>query len=128
MSDRGLLVRQRGAHELGTSLVASAHRVEVPPCFSETQPAVGAASNSVRIVVVLLIVLLEAHWTDLEAGALAERQEAAASHAFGNHRSGGQAVRLNCGGTGLPCIYVGIGNLALPVGDRSIWCSSGADR
>ncbi|MFE3248212.1 hypothetical protein [Streptomyces sp. NPDC059209] len=79
-------------------------------------------------MVVLPVVLLEAHWTDLEAAALAERQEATASHVLGNHRSGGQAMRLNCGGTGLPCVYVGIGNLPLPVGDRSIWCSSGAVR
>jgi hypothetical protein len=78
MSDRGVFVRHWGAYELGTSLVASTHRVEIPSCFREAQPAVGAASNSFRIVVVLPVVFPEAHRTDLEVAALTERQEAAA--------------------------------------------------
>jgi hypothetical protein len=78
MSDRGVFVRKWGAYELGTSLVACTHSVEVLSCFRKAQPAVGAASNSASIVVVLPVVLPEAHRTDLEVTALAERQEATA--------------------------------------------------
>ncbi|MDQ0908810.1 hypothetical protein QFZ22_004795 [Streptomyces canus] len=78
MSGRGVFVRQGGAYELGASLVASAQSVEVPSCFRKAQPAVGPASHSVSIVIVLPVILPKAHRTDLEVAALTERQEAAA--------------------------------------------------
>lgn len=54
---------------------------EVPTCLRETQPAVRTAPAPVPIVVVLPIVLPEAHGTDLVGSALIERQEAAAGTA-----------------------------------------------
>jgi hypothetical protein len=78
MSDRGVFVRQRSAYELGASLVASTQSAEVPSCFRKAQPAVGPASHSVSIVIVLPVILPKAHRTDLEVAALTERQKAAA--------------------------------------------------
>lgn len=60
MSDRGMPVRQGSAYERDASLVASSRSMEVPSCFRKAQPAVGAASHWVGIMVVLPVVLPEA--------------------------------------------------------------------
>lgn len=61
MSDRGVFVRQRSAYELGASLVARPQSTEIPSGFREAEPAVGTAPHPVSIVVVLAVILPEAH-------------------------------------------------------------------
>lgn len=81
MSDRWMLVGQRIADELGTPLVTGSHGMKVPTCLRKAQPAIRAAPDPVGILVVLPIVLPEAHGADLVAPALIERYEAAAGTA-----------------------------------------------
>ena len=76
MSDRGVFAGQRCAYELGTSLVTGSHGMEVPACLREAQQPIRTASNPVGILVVLPVVLPEAHGADLEVATLVERQEA----------------------------------------------------
>lgn len=81
MSDRWVLVWQRGADELGTPLVTGSDGMKVSMCLREAQPAVRTAPDPVGIVVVLPIALSETHRADLVASAFIERQEAAAGTA-----------------------------------------------
>lgn len=78
MSDRWVFVRQGLAYERGTPLVTGSYGMEVPAGRREAEPAVRTASHAVSILVVLPVVLPEAHGADLEVAALIERQEATA--------------------------------------------------
>lgn len=65
------------ACELGTPLVTGSRGMEVPARLCEAQQSVRAASNPVGV----MVVLPEAHGTDLEIATLVKRQEAAAGTA-----------------------------------------------
>lgn len=73
-----MLVRQRLPNELGTPLVAGTHGVEVPTGLSQAQPAVRSATDPVGVVIVLAVVLPEAHGADLVEATLGKREVAAA--------------------------------------------------
>jgi hypothetical protein len=81
MSGRRVFVRHRVTHELRAPLVTGTHGKKVAPSFGEAQSAVWPASNPIRVVVVLPVVLPEAYGTDLVVAALAECDEAAAGTA-----------------------------------------------
>ena len=81
VSGTGAFAGQRGAYELSTSRVTGSQGMEVPTCLCEAQQTVRSASNPVGIVVVLPVVLPEAHGTDLEVATLIKRQETTAGTA-----------------------------------------------
>jgi hypothetical protein len=81
-SDVRVLFRSRRAYLWRETPAACASSFKVPPCLSQAEMAVRAASALVRIVVILTVVLPEADWTDLVHCTLSEGNEAAARAAI----------------------------------------------
>lgn len=74
----GVFVEQRGPHKLGAALVGRADLLVVAAGLSEAQTVVGAASDLIRVVLVLAVVFPETDLADLVRSALGEGDEAAA--------------------------------------------------
>ena len=78
-----MLVWQWLPNELDAPPVAGTNGVEVPTGLSQTQPTVRSAAYPVGVVIVLAVVLPEAHGADLIEAALGKRQVATARTPIG---------------------------------------------
>lgn len=67
----------------GVPLLAGPDEIKVPPRVTQAEPPVGSAPDGVGVVLVLTVVLPEAHGTDLERTSLAEREVSAAGTSEG---------------------------------------------
>jgi hypothetical protein len=65
-----MLAGERLADELGAALVAGSYGPEVRACRGEAQRPVRPAADLDRVMVVLAVILPEAHWADLVLAAL----------------------------------------------------------
>ena len=78
-----MLLWQWLPNEWGAPLVTGTHGVDVPMGLSQTQPAARSAAYPGGVVIVLAVVLPEAHGADLVEAALGKRQVAAARTPIG---------------------------------------------